>query len=68
MSNSHLLTTASAKGVLVAGSSRAASPYHLAQLHQQVLQEVSGGEALFHHHEVGFIQVLIHGKASSSRV
>lgn len=51
-------SSTSAKGTL---GSRAPRSYLLAQLHEEVLQKVSGGEALLHHREVGFVQVPIHG-------
>jgi len=62
VSSGHLPTTASAEGCWLPGSSGAAGPHRLVQLHEEVLQEVSGGEALLHHHEVGFFQVPIHGQ------
>lgn len=60
----------SSHGPTAAGSSGAAGPgpYRGARPHQEVLQEVPGGEALLHHGEVGFVQVPIHGQSATALV
>lgn len=68
VSSGRCSVTTSSRGGDGCRAQQSCPPYRPAQLHQGALQEVPAGEALLHHHEIGFIQVPVHGQGVTTPV